>query len=55
MPDDAVPALPEGVRVQVPDESTDWEPEGYTPGPDDPGDVDTECGPGPEVSGGEGE
>lgn len=33
---------------RVPEDAPDdWQPEGYAPGPDDPGPVDTECGPAP--------
>lgn len=27
------------------EDDENWQPEGYAPGPDDPGPVETECGP----------
>lgn len=38
-------ATDDDVLETAPDDApNDWTPEGYEPGPDEPGDIDTECG-----------
>lgn len=36
--------IPQGPLTVPEDVDPDWTPDGYEPGPDEPGDVDTECG-----------